>query len=121
MNQTLHFSSVPNSFPTLLNPLYRAREAALRKGDTIVDLISGNVNQHGIFFPQDVLKEIFLQALPMAKIYQPDSFGQLKAREAVSQYYASHSLSIPAASDPADSWYQCFVLLLLPVIGRSRR
>ncbi len=116
---TFHFSSVPNSFSNVLNPLYRAREAALRNGDTIVDLISGNVNHQGIFFPQDLLKEIFLQALPMAKSYQPDSFGQLKAREAVSQYYASHSLSIPAhqillTPGTSVSYSYCFQLLADP-------
>lgn len=115
----LQFSSVSESFPSLLNPLYIARETALRKGDTIVDLISGNVNQHGIFFPQDVLKEIFLQALSMAKVYQPDSFGQLKTREAVSQYYASHNLTIPAhqillTPGTSVSYSYCFQLLADP-------
>jgi alanine-synthesizing transaminase len=117
--KSLQFSSVPESFPTLWNPLYRAREAALRKGDSIVDLISGNVNQHGINFPEEVLREIFLRALPMAKIYQPDSFGQPKARETVSQYYAAHNLSIQPdqillTPGTSISYFYCFQLLADP-------
>ena len=117
--QTLQFSSVSESFPSLLNPLYRAREAALRKGDSIVDLISGNVNQHGVNFPEDVLREIFLRALPLAKIYQPDSFGQPKARETVSQYYATDNLSIQPnqillTPGTSVSYFYCFQLLADP-------
>jgi alanine-synthesizing transaminase len=116
---TLQFSSVPDSFPSLLNPLYRAREAALHKGDTIVDLISGNVSQHKVYFPEDLLREIFLQALPMTKVYQPDSFGQPRAREAVSKYYAAHSLSIQSEQilltpGTSVSYLYCFQLLADP-------
>ena len=115
----LIFSSLPDSFPTSLNPLYRAREAALNRGDSIIDLISGNVNQHGVYFPEDVLRDIFLRVLPMARIYQPDSFGQPVAREAISNYYAGHDLGIPPnrlllTPGTSVSYLYCFQLLANP-------
>ncbi|MFN8006234.1 MAG: pyridoxal phosphate-dependent aminotransferase [Terriglobia bacterium] len=115
----LRFSSLAHSFPSALNSLYQERERLLKSGETIVDLISGNVNAQGIFFPENILREALGSALSKTRIYQPDSFGQAEAREAVSSYYARQGWSIQPSQimlTPGSSlsYFYCFQTLADP-------
>lgn len=99
------------------NPLYTLRDEILAAGGEVVDLISGNVNEHGIVYPQDTLKRILERAADAARLYRPNPFGQQPAREAISRFYAplgippSHILLTPGTS--VSYWY-CFKLLAEP-------
>jgi len=79
-----------------------------------VDLVRGNVNEHGIVYPPEILREILARAGDRARVYRPDSLGQWPAREAIAQYYGS--LRVPPEQiliTPGTSvsyWY-CFKLL----------
>lgn len=98
------------------NALYRLRDELKNQGHTIRDLVSGNINDHGFVFPQDVLEEILARGARQCRIYHPDSFGQRPAREAVAEYYRRAGLDISPESiliTPGTSlsyWY-CFKLL----------
>lgn len=78
------------------NSLYSLRDALLQRGHPVQDLVSGNVNQLGIVYPQDLLEIALLQAAAQAVIYRPDSLGQRTAREAISDYYRSQGIELPA-------------------------
>jgi alanine-synthesizing transaminase len=99
------------------NPLYVLQERLKTEGHAIVDLVRGNVNEHGIVYPPDTLEDILAKAADAARVYRPDSLGQLPARDAIAQYYAK--LKIPAGQiliTPGTSvsyWY-CFKLLSEP-------
>src|SRR3954471_6067471 len=69
------------------NPLYLLHERLKTEGVEVIDLVRGNVNEHGIVFPQQILAEILKAAAEAARVYRPDSVGQPAAREAIAQYY----------------------------------
>ena len=77
----MFFSSIADAFPQVPNRLYQTCDAMRQRGESVLDLISGNVNQSGIVFPESILQEALHEALPAARIYQPDSFGQSIARQ----------------------------------------
>jgi len=109
----MHFSSLADSLASSKNPLYILHDELSAAGKPVLDLIKGNVNEHGIVFPQAELKEILSAASESARVYRPDSFGQPVAREAISAYYggrlaASQFLLTPGTS--ISYWY-CFKLL----------
>jgi hypothetical protein len=89
------FSTVASRLHAEKNALYRLRDQIQSQGIRPTDLISGNVHEHGILFPQDSLEEILVRAARQCAVYRPDSFGQRQAREAISDYYRSRGLSIP--------------------------
>ena len=89
------FSTVASRLHGETNPLYSLRDEFTRTGHPILDLTSGNVTEHGIVFPPPLLREILVEAASRCTVYQPDSFGQRPAREAVSGYYAEQGISIP--------------------------
>ena len=99
------------------NPLYVLHERLKTEGHQIIDLVRGNVNQHGIVYPPEILQPILTKAAEAARVYRPDSLGQRPAREAIAQYYGS--LNIPPEQiliTPGTSvsyWY-CFKLLAEP-------
>ena len=96
------------------NPLYVLYDRLKTEGAKVTDLVRGNVNEHGIIYPPEVLDEILKGASAAARIYRPDSLGQLPAREAICRYYSG--LNIPPGQivmTPGTSvsyWY-CFKLL----------
>src|SRR5262245_52289817 len=99
-----------------LNSLYKARNAALARGEQITDLVAGNVNQHGIVFPPEILNSILLAAGEQARIYRPDPLGQAAAREAVARYYKTAGLRLTAQQilltpGTSISYFYCFKLL----------
>src|SRR2546428_11420334 len=69
------------------NPLYLLHDRLKTEGANIVDLVRGNVNEHGILYPPDELDEILKHAAKAARVYRPDSLGQRPAREAIARYY----------------------------------
>lgn len=108
------FSRVAAEMPGAKNALYEARDALVRNGVDIVDLIQGNVNTHGIVYPGDVLSEILLGAAAQATVYRPDSFGQLAAREAIAAYYSALSVTpdqVLITPGTSVSYWYCFKLL----------
>src|SRR5262249_29448676 len=83
-------------------------------GATVTDLVRGNVNEHGIVYPPDILAEILKGAAESARIYRPDSLGQQAAREAIAQHYGglkiSHDRIVITPGTSVSYWY-CFKLL----------
>ena len=112
----MRFSSLTDSLATPKNPLYMAHDE-MRAGDlSILDLVKGNVNEHGIVFPENVLKEILQESSEIARVYKPDPLGQLSAREAISAYYGGAIPESQFVLTPGTSvsyWY-CFKLLAEP-------
>lgn len=109
----MHFSPLADSFASPTNPLYLLRDDLLRRGLPLTDLVRGNVNEHGIVFPQEALKDILREAAGHARVYHPDSLGQEPARTAVSQYYGGMIPPRQILITPGTSvsyWY-CFKLL----------
>jgi len=113
------FSRFVLEIPESPNPLYRLKEELAHTGTPIVDLVSGNVGEHGLGFPQDVLEQALLAALGRSRTYRPDPLGRLEAREAVSEYYRERGIEL----DPPDllltpgtsiSYWYCFKLLADP-------
>jgi alanine-synthesizing transaminase len=112
----MFFSSIASAFPQSLNRLYQARDAMQQRGEPVLDLISGNVNQSGIVFPEPVLRDALQEALPSARIYRPDSFGQPSARQAISDYYREAGVVVPPehlllSPGSSISYLYCFKLL----------
>ena len=109
----MKFSSLADSLASSKNPLYILHDELSSAGRPVLDLIKGNVNEHGMVFPPADLKEILSAASDAARVYRPDSFGQPVAREAISAYYEgrlppSQFLITPGTS--VSYWY-CFKLL----------
>ena len=112
----MFFSSISDFFPQALNRLYQTRDAMRQRGESVLDLISGNVNRSGIVFPESLLRDALDEALPAARIYQPDSFGQPVAREAISEYYHQAGIDLPPerillSPGTSISYLYCFKLL----------
>jgi aspartate/methionine/tyrosine aminotransferase len=78
------------------NALYSLYDDLRRQGRTIIDLVRGNVSEHGIVFPPDVLDEILAGAAEKARVYKPESLGQYSAREAIALHYKPH-FALPAS------------------------
>ncbi len=110
------FSRIASKLHGESNVLYKVRSELQDQGDEIKDLISGNINDQGFLFPQDILEEILVQGSRRCQVYRPDSFGQSPAREAISQYYrnAGHDISterILITPGTSLSYWYCFKLL----------
>ena len=110
------FSDIVSSITGETNPLYRLRDQLAARGQHAIDLVAGNVNEHGILYPQELLKEALGRACRECAIYRPDSLGQIRARAAISAYYAKQGQPLPEEQillTPGTSisyWY-CFKLL----------
>ena len=91
------FSRVASELHGPTNALYRLRDELAAAGTAIVDLVSGNVNEHGIVFPPDLLEPILAEASRRTAVYRPDPLGRPEAREAVAAHYRSRGV----AADPA--------------------
>jgi len=110
------FSHVASRLPGEPNALYQLRDKLKAEGRTILDLISGNVTEHGLLFPQQLLEDILLRSSRRSMVYRPDSFGQRPARDAISRHYHAQGIPVPAENillTPGTSvsyWY-CFKLL----------
>jgi alanine-synthesizing transaminase len=108
------FSDIVTSLTGETNPLYRLRDQA--QGQHATDLVAGNVNEHGILFPQELLEEALCRACRECAIYRPDSLGQIRARTAISAYYAKQGQplreeQILLTPGTSISYWYCFKLL----------
>src|SRR5262245_14794374 len=99
------------------NPLYVLHDRLKTEGAKVTDLVRGNVNEHGIVFPPEILEDILKRASEAARIYRPDSLGQATAREAIAQYYSEVGISpgrIVMTPGTSVSYWYCFKLLTEP-------
>jgi alanine-synthesizing transaminase len=115
-NLSMHFSSLADSLASTKNPLYLLHDQLLAARQPVLDLVKGNVNEHGIVYPQETLREILAAATEAARVYRPDSFGQPLARQAISNYYGGRLAPTQFLITPGTSisyWY-CFKLLAEP-------
>ncbi len=112
-------SKTAAGFHSETNELYRLRDSLAQEGCAVLDLVSGNVTEQGITFPQALLEEIVLAASRVSRVYRPDSFGRAEARHAIARYYAQRGVAVPPGNivlTPGTSiayWY-CFKLLADP-------
>jgi alanine-synthesizing transaminase len=112
----MHFSSLAESLALSKNPLYIRHDELRAAGHVILDLVKGNVNEHGIVYPQEALHEILRQASDHARVYRPDPLGQASARRAIAAYYENEIPAEQFVITPGTSvsyWY-CFKLLAQP-------
>jgi alanine-synthesizing transaminase len=115
----MRFSTVASRFQSPRNSLYRERDLLLARGEQVIDLVSGNLNRHGIFFPQEVLEEIVTEAARRSRAYRPHPLGQRVAREAIRGYYLKNQLDVPVdriilTPGTSLSYWYCFKLLADP-------
>ena len=113
----MFFSDVAANLGGPKNPLYLLHDRLKTEGADIVDLVRGNVNEHGILYPPDELDEILKHAARAARVYRPDSLGQRPAREAIAQYYGGLHISpdqIVVTPGTSVSYWYCFKLLAEP-------
>jgi len=110
------FSSLTKKLHGESNALYRLRDELKGQGHVLQDLISGNINEQGFLFPQDLLEEILVRRSRDCRIYRPDSFGQRSAREAIAAFYREKGHAIDpdciliTPGSTLSYWY-CFRLL----------
>src|SRR2546425_10215875 len=110
----MFFSDFASNLGGPKNPLYVLHERLKTEGHPIVDLVRGNVNEHGIVYPPEILREILARAGDRARVYRPDSLGQWPAREAFAQYYGSlrgPPEQILITPGTTVSYWDCFKLL----------
>jgi len=110
------FSRIASKLHAQSNALYKLRDELKAQGHAVRDLISGNINDHGFIFPQNLIEEILVRGSREARIYHPDSFGQRPAREAVSGFYRESGLTmdpdcILITPGTSLSYWYCFKLL----------
>jgi hypothetical protein len=107
----MRFSDLTSEFPGATNRLYE-RLAELRgRGVQILDLVSGNVNEAGIVFPGETLREALDHGIAGANVYRPDSLGQLPARETIGQYEEVPPGQIVITPGTSVSYWYAFKLL----------
>src|SRR5690242_7561540 len=96
------------------NPLYQLHDRLKSEGTKVTDLVRGNVNEHGIIYPREVLTDILKHAADAARIYRPDSLGQRPAREAIANYYNAPNIlpeNVILTPGTSVSYWYCFKLL----------
>jgi alanine-synthesizing transaminase len=110
----IFFSDFAENLGGPKNPLYQLHDRLKTEGEQVADLVRGNVNEHGIVYPGDILADILKTAAETARIYRPDSLGQRPAREAIVQYYQGLELSsdhVVITPGTSVSYWYCFKLL----------
>src|SRR5262245_4052884 len=109
----IFFSDFAENLGGPKNPLYQLHDRLKREGAQVTDLVRGNVNEHGIVYPADILADILKQAAEKTRIYRPDSLGQQPAREAIAQYYEGLKISpdhVVITPGTSVSYWYCFKL-----------
>jgi len=110
----IFFSDFAQNLGGPTNPLYQLHERLKAEGAKVTDLVRGNINEHGIVYPPEILAEILKTAAETARVYSPDSLGQRPAREAIAQYYGTLNISpdhIVITPGTSVSYWYCFKLL----------
>lgn len=101
-----------------INPVERAYRDLLRQGKPVIRLFSGNPNEHGIYFPGEVLAKEYARYFA-DQSYRPDPKGDPAARAAIRDYYATQNSPIAAeniilTSGTSESFFYVFSLLASP-------
>ncbi|HEY9714247.1 MAG TPA: aminotransferase class I/II-fold pyridoxal phosphate-dependent enzyme [Chroococcales cyanobacterium] len=110
----MRFSDIADVFTGTTNELYLLKNRLSEAGEEITDLISANVNDQGIFYPQDRLREIIQTAQEQARIYNPHPLGQSCAREAIVNLDAGIYVppeQVVLTPGTSISYFYCFKLL----------
>ena len=110
----MFFSELAGILGGTKNPLYLLHDRLKAEGIKVVDLVRGNVNEHGIVYPAEVLHQILTGAVEAARVYRPDSLGQRPAREAIARYYEPLKISpdhVVITPGTSISYWYCFKLL----------
>jgi len=109
----MYFSTFATQFPAPKNRLYVHKTKLTEADRQFTDLISGNVNEQGLVFPQDLLKEILSKAAGDATTYKPEPLGQQCARAAIAFHSRAETTDKQILLTPGTSvayWY-CFKVL----------
>src|SRR5262249_25123799 len=98
------------------NRLAEAIEARRAAGQPFIDLTLSNPTHAGFDYPHDLLRPL---ADERALSYDPQPFGLIDARVAVSRDYARHGLDVPAdrvilTASTSDAYSLLFKLLANP-------
>jgi alanine-synthesizing transaminase len=110
------FSDLSDHFNHPENALYALKRRLLAEGRDIVDMVSGNVTQHGIHFPSDLLAQALAEGAERSSTYTPDPLGHRSARDAISQWYADQGTQLPGSQivmTPGTSFAYWYVFQLL--------
>lgn len=110
----MHFSELARDFVGEKHPLYQYVEAAKLNGEVIYDLVRGNVTEHGINFPKEVLQECLSDVAAACTRYSPDPLGLPAARQAIADYYGMANVSstqIVLTPGTSVSFWYCLKLL----------
>ncbi len=107
----MRFSGLTEDFPGATNRLYERLGEFRSQGARILDLVDGNVSEAGILFPEDILREAMAEGLRAARVYRPDSLGQVVAREAISSYERIPPDQVMVTPGTSVSYWYAFKLL----------
>lgn len=107
----MRFSGLADEFPGTTNRLYQRVQALRDAGVDLIDLVRGSAHDAGIVFPDDALRGILDNARAAARVYRPDSLGQLVAREAVAAYERNSPERILITPGTSVSYWYVFRLL----------
>jgi len=107
----MQFSDLAVDFPGSTNRLYQRVHELRAGGADLIDLVRGSVEEAGIVFPQDRLRDILAEVSRNARSYQPDPLGQLVAREAIATYANNVPERILLTPGTSVSYWYAFVLL----------
>lgn len=99
-----------------------ALAAARARGADPIDLVTANPHDNGLIFPEEVLRTLADDALRNSgtvRVYTPDAFGQMPAREAVADFYRRRGApadptSIALAPGTSMAYFQALKLLTRP-------
>lgn len=113
------FSHLADEFSAPSNDFALVRARRVSEGLSIIDLASANVNDAGIVFPENILRDAIDFGLQKAKIYMPDSKGQFAAREAIAYYYGDAALANRIILTPGTSQSYLYLFSLLANHGEQ--
>lgn len=102
----------------MINRIETLRLKLLTQGRKIINLSSGNTNEHGIRFPAAILKKS-LQNFWKDPAYKPDPKGSIEARKAIALFYKKRGFKIDPeqiilTSGTSESYFYIFKMLAKP-------
>lgn len=88
------FSDLSLHLPGKQNEIYGLRDKLLCEGKAVLDLTkpAEDATKCGLAFPPNLLAEIMREASLKSGNYNPDPFGQKKARDSIAEFYYKEAL-----------------------------